>query len=215
MDLSFKRFLASSLLSFAVLWALPASAANISLVPNGDLGAVSIDDVIVLDNTWLIETTENPEVFAWSFACDGCTILSYHAKYAFGAPAGDPSGPGNMDWQGDFSAIGPTLPNYSNDGAVAGSMGGVIIGGFFGNGNDISLGTLTIQITAATGSVTPFFHPRDGMLAPGVVPIPTALIGATWVVPEPVPGPGLLSALGILVAGLGLTVLGSRRRTVH
>ena len=54
MDLSFKRFLASSLLSFAVLWALPASAANISLVPNGDLGAVSIGTGIALNSTQVL-----------------------------------------------------------------------------------------------------------------------------------------------------------------
>jgi len=186
-----------------LLWALPAGAANISLVPSGDLGPVSIGDIIVLDNTWNVGLAENPEVWAWSFGCQGCTILSYHANYAFGAPAGDPSGAGNMDWQANFSVIGPTLPGYSNTGAVAGSMGGVAIGGFIGTGLDVLVGTLTIQITAATGDVTPFFQPQDGMLAPGVIPIPTTLTGATWVVPEP--GTALL-------LGLGLGGLGALRR---
>jgi hypothetical protein len=193
-------------LAFMVM-AQSAGAANIAIQPGGDIGPAPASSMIVFSNTWNVPTNESADAWGWSVACTGCSILAYNVNYAFGAPSGPPGGAGNVLWQApSFSVIQPTLPGvYNNLGSKAGTIGGFTPAQFAGNGLDVLIGWVTVHVTAAQGTVSPFFDAIDAV-GVGGAPVPTSFTSTTWGVPEP--GTALLFALGL--GGLG--IMGRRNR---
>ena len=193
-------------LAFVVM-ALPAGASNISLgQPGGDTVAAVPSDTLILNNTWRIEVGETADAWAWTIGCTGCTIAAVNMNYAFGAPPAPPSTPGNVLWQApSYSVIQPTLPGYANAGSYAGSIGGASPGGAFaGNGLDVLVSWVTVHVSAASGTVTPYFRPQDGVFGGGTAN-PVSFGAVTW---TPEPGTAMLLALGM--GGLG--IMGRRNR---
>jgi hypothetical protein len=194
-------------LAFMVM-AQTAGAANIG-IQGGDISPQSGSNIVVLNHTWRIETTESVEAWAWSISCTGCQIVAYNMNYAFGAPSGPPNGTSTVQWQAPgYSALTTTLPAfvYANNGSEAGSIGGASAGGaFVGNGLDVLIGWVTVHVTATSGSVTPFVTPFLEGIAFGGLIIPTTFSAVTW---SPEPGTAMLIALGL--GGLG--VMGRRNR---
>jgi hypothetical protein len=204
-----KMIALTATLAFVVM-ALPASAADITLV-GGDISPQSPSGVIVLSNTWRIETTEMTNTWAWSIQCTGCTILGINMNNAFGNPPSPPSTPGGQIlWQAPgYGVIAGTLPGYvsHNGGTWAGSIGGTTAGAAFtGNGLNVLVAWVTVHVTASSGSVAPFFAGADGILNnSGPALLPTTMGAVTW---APEPGTAMLLALGM--GGLG--IMGRRNR---
>jgi hypothetical protein len=190
-------------LAFVVM-ALPAGAASVD-IPGGQIVAAP-SDTIILPNTWNLGNGEMADVWAWSIQCTGCSVVAYNMNFAFGAPPAPPSTPGNVLWQApSYSVIQGTLPGYVNNGSFAGSIGAANPGGAIpGNGLDVLVGWVTVHVSAASGGVTPFFTPQDGILAAGN-PNTVTFSGVTW---APEPGTAMLLALGM--GGLG--IMGRRNR---
>ena len=191
-----------------MVMAQSAGAANVALV-GGDISPQTGSSVVVLSNTWRVETSESLDTWLWSVQCTGCVITNVLLNYSplLGGVPSPPGTPGNIQWQApSYTALLGSFP-ATNTGAVAGPIGFTTGGApFAGNGLDVLVGWVTVHITAASGSVTPFFVPaQDGLFAPGAVPVPTTFSSVTW---TPEPGTAMLIALGL--GGLG--IMGRRNR---
>jgi hypothetical protein len=153
---------------------------------NEDLGTLGNSDTIVLVNTVTTTAGESFNAWQWSIACAGCVVTGY--TYNEFAPA-------LMWWNNQV--YGAPQPLFGIPGNVTGIGGD---GSDWVGAGTFTVGFVTIHVTGE-GGANVFLGGGEGFGASlGGTVLPTALNGATWVVPEP--GTAMLLALGL--SGLGI-----------
>ena len=168
-----------------------AGAYTIDLSPNGGI-AVSPSSVIVLTNTATTTAGEVWNAWQWSIGCSGCTTLGYTYNEFV---------PGLMNWNNQVYGA-PLIAN--NTGTSILTIGG--FGSSWSGASTFTVGWVTIHVTAASGTVTPYLaNVGEGFSQGGVVAPISGIAGASWV---PEPGTAMLLALGL--SGLGM--MGRRNR---
>jgi hypothetical protein len=198
---NFKNWVLSGIvaLGLSVFGGSTASAYTID-IQGGDISPQAVSNVLVLTNTVTTTAAESFNAWQWSIACTGCVIIDWTWNEFV---------PGIMNWNNQvFGApIGP-IPSIPAGGtANINTLGG--FGSSWSGASTFAVGTVTVQVTATTGSVTPYLaNVGEGFSQGGVVAAPSGLTGVTWsAVPEPV----TTLLLGLGVATLGLTVRRSRK----
>jgi hypothetical protein len=206
--------------SFAASALLPmaGSAATVGFHVTGDINPLSQSDVIVLESQLTLKPGENPTDFAWSLQCTGCQFIHY-PHYA----RAEAYFPTAVDWTGGPFPSDFSDPLYGDDfvgspeqiPGVAGRVGPIgtsatsrLIPGatFTGQGNAMTVGYVTVHISARHGRLETVFSETDGFFCgDDACAFDVGFESAVWgyVIPEP---------SAAFLYGIGLIGLVARRR---